>query len=67
MSFKNIKISLDQEDSQILKHIAKFFNIKELDVLRKGLKFMLLVSQLHEGHSLAVIDENDQPIKKIII
>lgn len=62
-----LKVSLNKNDSEYLKKIADQLGITETEVLRKGLKLMLLYAQSSNSETTRLILENKEEKTEIMI
>ena len=62
-----LKVSLNQKDSEFLKEIANELGISETEVLRKGLRLMLLYAKSKESEDTNLVLENNGKKTELMI
>ena len=67
MATRQFQITLSQKDSEYLKEIAKYLDLTESEVIRKGLKLMALYAKIEREEDTQLILQKGREQRPLLI
>ena len=67
MATRQFQITLSQKDSEYLKEIAKYLDLTESEVIRKGLKLMALYAKIEREEDAQLILQKGREQRPLLI